>query len=105
MNERVYLIPPAVFAPVTLTVAAIVTGVVESWWFLFSIPFIWLGSICAAPNLNLVNGCFAYLAIILGFVVTAFFRPLGFAILAGAAFGYYASAAEKWIRMRPAPDA
>jgi hypothetical protein len=105
MNERVYLIPPAVFAPVTLTVAAIVASFVESWWFLTSLPFIWLGSICAAPNLNLANGCLAYLSIIFGFVVLAFFRPLGFAILVGAMAGFYASAAEKWIRMRPAPDA
>ena len=105
MTERVYQIPPAVFAPVTLTVAAIATSAIESWWFLVAIPFIWLGSVCAAPNLNLVNGCFSYLSIILGFVVTMFFRPLGFAILAGSALGFYFSAAEKWIRMRPAPDA
>jgi len=51
MNERIYLIPPAVFAPITLTVAAIVACFFVSWWFLAALPFIWLGSICAAPNL------------------------------------------------------
>ncbi len=40
-----------------------------------------------------------------GFVVTAFFRPLGLAILVGAMCGFYASALEKRIRMRPAPGA
>lgn len=42
---------------------------------------------------------------IVGGVVVVIFRPLGMAILGGAAAGYYASAIEKWIRMRPAPEA
>jgi hypothetical protein len=105
MTQRVYIVRPAVFAPAILSVIALVAAVQESWWFLAALPFVWLGSICAQPNLNLANGCLAYLAMIVGFAVTAFFRPLGLAIVAGAMSGFYVSALEKWIRMRPAPDA
>ena len=69
------------------------------WEFWFS------ESICAQPNLNLANGCLAYLAKLVGCGLFLVFRPLGLAILAGAMSGFYVSALEKWIRMRPAPDA
>jgi hypothetical protein len=105
MTPRVFIVPPAIFAPAILVVIAIVAAVQESWWFLAAVPFVLLGSVCAQPNLNLANGCFAYLAMIVGFALTAFFRPVGLAILAGAMSGFYASALEKWIRMRPAPEA
>jgi hypothetical protein len=104
MKPRVYIVPPAVFAPATLSVGAVVFAAQESWWYLSALPFIWLGSVSAQPNLNLVNGCLAYLAMIIGVGVCAFFRPLGMAIFAGAASGFMCSALEKWIRMRPAPD-
>lgn len=105
MAERVYIVRPAVFAPAILSVIAVVAAIQESWWFLAALPFIWLGSVCAQPNLNFANGCLAYLAMIVGFAVTMFFKPLGFAIVAGAVSGFYVSAVEKRIRMRPAPDA
>ncbi len=105
MPPRVYIIRPAIFAPVILSVVAGVFAAQESWWFLASLPFIWLGSVSAQPNLNLANGCLAYLAMIVGFAVMALFRPLGLAILAGAMSGFYVSAIEKRIRARPAPDA
>ena len=50
------------------------------------LPFIWLGSVCAQPNLNLANGCLAYLAMLVGVGVTALCRPLGIAILAESLF-------------------
>jgi hypothetical protein len=105
MIERVYRVRPAVIAPAVLAVAAIVFAVRQSWWALVALPFIYLGSICAQPNLNLANGCLAYLAMLIGFGITALFPPLGFAILGGAMSGFYASALEKWIRMRPVPEA
>jgi hypothetical protein len=105
MTTRAYIVRPAVFAPVVLSVATVVHAVQDSWWFLAALPFIWLGSVCAQPNLNLANGCLAYLAMMVGVAVAALHRPLGIAILAGAISGFYASAIEKWIRMRPAPDA
>jgi len=105
MTQRVYIVRPAIFAPAILSVAAVVLAIQESWWFLASLPFIWLGSVCAQPNLNLANGCLAYLAMLVGVAVTALFRPLGIAISAGAISGFYVSAIEKRVRMRPAPDA
>lgn len=105
MTPRAYIVRPAVFAPAVLSVVAVVLAVQDSVWYVAALPFIWLGSICAQPNLNLADGCLAYLAIVVGFVMLALFRPLGVAILAGAVSGLYASAIEKRIRMRPASDA
>jgi hypothetical protein len=105
MKPRTYIVRPAVFAPAVLSVVAVVFAIQDSWWFLAALPFIWLGSVCAQPNLNLANGCLAHLAMLVGVGVTALFRPLGIAILAGAISGFYFSAIEKRIRMRPAPDA
>jgi hypothetical protein len=105
MKERVYIVRPAVFAPAILSSIALAFAVRESWWYFVALPFIWLGSVCAQPNMNGADGCMAYLAMIVGFIVTAFFKPLGLAILAGAASGFYASAFEKWMRLRPALDA
>jgi hypothetical protein len=81
MTQRVYIVRPAVVAPVVLAAIAIVVAVRESLWALAALPFIYLGSISAQPNLNLANGCLAYLAMVAGFLVLALFRPLGFAIL------------------------
>jgi hypothetical protein len=103
MKQRVYIIRPAVFAPAVLSITAVVAAVRGSWWSLVALPFIWLGSVCAQPNLNLANGCLAYLAMIVGFALLALFRPLGLAIVAGAMSGFYFSAIEKRIRERPAP--
>ncbi len=104
MRERVYIVRPAVFAPAVLSVAAFVASFRESPWFLAALPFIWLGSISAQPNLNLANGCLAYVAMLVGFGLLLVYRPLGIAIVAGAMSGFYLSAVEKLIRMRPAPD-
>ena len=105
MSQRVYRVRPEVFAPAVLAVAAIVFAARQSWWALAALPFIYLGSVCAQPNLNLANGCLAYLAMLIGFAVTALCPPLGFAILGGAMSGFYVSALEKWVRMRPVPEA
>jgi hypothetical protein len=105
MTPRTYIVRHAVFAPVVLSVAAVVLAVQDTWWFLAALPFVWLGSVCAQPNLNLANGALAYLAMIVGAIVTVWFRPLGIAILSGAISGFYVSAIEKRIRLRPAPDA
>jgi hypothetical protein len=105
MSQRVYRVRPAVIAPAVLAVAAVVFAVRQSWWALVALPFIYLGSICAQPNLNLANGCLAYLAMLIGFGISALFPPLGFAIVGGAMSGFYVSALEKRIRMRPVPEA
>ncbi len=105
MTQRVYVVRPAIFAPVLLGVIAVIVAVRESWWALAGLPFIYLGSICAQPNLNLANGCLAHLAMFSGFIILALFRPLGCAVLGGAVSGFYISAIEKRIRMRPVREA
>lgn len=105
MTEGTYIIRPAIYSPVALSGIVVLLSFTESWWCIAAIPFIWLGSICAQPNMNLANGCLAYLAMLIGVGICAWFRPLGLPILFGAITGFYSSAIEKRIRMRPAPYA
>ena len=105
MKDRFVVVPPAVVAPVILTILAIVKSADQSWWILSAIPFIWLGSHCAAPDFNLADAFFAYMSMIIGIIIAAFFKPVGLAILAGVVSGYYISAIEMCMRMRPPPDA
>ncbi len=104
MTPRLYIVPPAIIAPAALSVVAVILGVRDSHWYFAALPFIWLGSICAQPNMNLVQGCLAYLAMIVGFALLVVFKPLGIAILGGACCGFYLSAIEKRLRMRPVPE-
>ncbi|HEX5243591.1 MAG TPA: hypothetical protein VFW23_10060 [Tepidisphaeraceae bacterium] len=87
-----------------LSVVAVVVGIRDSHWFFAALPFIWLGSICAAPNMNLAEGCLAYLAMILGYALLWVNKPLAIAILNGAISGFYLSAIEKRLRARPVPE-
>ncbi|WP_169980787.1 hypothetical protein [Tautonia rosea] len=96
-----YLIPPAVVAPVVLSGVAIVATFVVSIWSLVALPFVWLGARCAAPNLNLANGCLAYVAIFVGFLLSSWHEPRGLAITFGAIAGYSGGVIEKRLRMRP----
>ena len=100
---RCYRVPQAIFTPSILAIVFIALSTQLSWWFLVALPFVYLGSICAQPNLNLADGCLVYLAILLGFILLVFFKPVGVPILLGAVSRYYASAVEKWMRMRPVP--
>ena len=100
MTPPAYTVRPAVYAPAILSVIAVVAAGQESWWFLAALPSIWLGSVCAQPNLNLADGCLAYVAMVAGIAASVFHWLPGVAICAGAAAGYYASAVEKRIRMR-----
>ncbi len=102
--EIAYMVSPAWIAPSILSVVALVSGLAVTWWALAALPFIWLGSLCAAPNMNLADGCLVYLSFIAGAVIWAFFKPLGMAILFGAVTGYFASAVEKCVRMKPIQD-
>ena len=105
MTPRAHIIRPALFAPAVLSAIAVVGAVQWSWWSLAALPFIWLGSLCAQPNLNGANGCLAYLAIFVGIALIPLFKALGIAMLTGSMCGFYLSTVEKWPRMRPAPDA
>ena len=103
-NSDLRLVFPAVISPAILTVVAIVASAVWSWWWLAAIPFVWLGSICAQPNLNLADGCLSYVAGGVALIVVRFHAPLGLAILAGVISGYVLAFAEKMLTMKPLPN-
>ncbi|MEW4570940.1 hypothetical protein AB1L88_23985 [Tautonia sp. JC769] len=98
-----YFIPPAVIAPVVLSVVVIGVAFDVSPWSLAALPFVWLGARCAAPNLNLVNGCLAYVAFSAGLLLSSLHQPLGLAIVFGAVAGYWGGVIEKRLRMQPLP--
>ena len=100
-TEKIILVRGARIVPVALLVAAISIGISHSAWWLLSIPFIWVGWICAAPNLNLANGMLAYLSMIGGFILMQFHEPSGAAIAAGAAASFYLCALEMRITAKP----
>ncbi len=98
--DRVYVVPRLVYTQAVLGFVVLVLIHFGFWWALAAAPFILLGSWCAAPNLNLANGCLAYLAMIAGLLIAPFHPPLGIAISAGTAAGLYGGALEQNLRMR-----
>lgn len=100
-SDDVYLARPATAAPVVLAVVFVALSVASSPWWLAGVPFAALGTLCAQPNLNLVNGFPAYVAAALGIVLGEAYRPLeplGLAILAGSWSGICLGAVEKRLR-------
>ncbi|MCX6894494.1 MAG: hypothetical protein NTZ16_03105, partial [Verrucomicrobia bacterium] len=61
-TEKVIMVRRARFVPVCLFVAAVVLGIVMSPWWLLSIPFVAIGALFTAQNLNLINGMPSYLS-------------------------------------------
>jgi|GEM_PF-5547417 len=104
MVLRPYIVSAAIVAPLTLSLLALSIAMFHAWWFLAAIPFIWLSSLCAQPNLNLADGCLAWLCILLAIALLPFLPALAVPILAGAISSHFLSALEKRIRMRPNPN-
>ena len=99
--EQLYRVYAAVIAPGVLSLAALVAAFSVTAWWLVAIPFIWLGSMCAQPNLNLVDGCLTYLSASVALIVLGFHPASGIAILAGVVAGYIFGFIEKMMRMHP----
>ena len=100
-TDKVILVRRARFVPAGLFIAAVVLAVVASPWWLLSIPFVAVGTLFTAPNLNLVNGMPSYLSIIGGLVLVRFHEPSGLAMLAGVISSFYGSALEMRIFAKP----
>ena len=96
-----YKVKPALVAPIVACGVVIALALVDSPWWLLSIPFAVYASLSAQPNLNLADGCLAYLAIIIGFGIIYFHRPSGIAICFGTLEGFYLSAFEKRLTAKP----
>ena len=96
-----YRLKPAILAPIVVCAVVITLAFVDSPWWLLSIPFAVYASLCAQPNLNLADGCLAYLAIMIGFGIMYFHRPAGSAICFGTLASFYLSSFEKRMTAKP----
>jgi hypothetical protein len=99
--EKVIMVRRARFAPLTMSVAAVVLGIVVSPWWLLSVPCVLLGTLFTAPNLNLINGMPSYLAMIGGLVLMRYHHAAGLAVAAGTAAGFFLSALEMRVFAKP----
>ncbi len=100
-QPQYYRIEPAIVAPVITCCGIIALAYIDSYWWLLAIPFAVLASFCGQPNLNLADGCLAYLSIMFGLMLTHFHRESGIAILIGTLVSFYLAAIEKRIRAKP----
>src|SRR5882762_10508892 len=100
-TEKVIIVRRARYVPLCLLCTAMVLGFALSPWWLLSIPFVLVGTMFTAPNLNLINGLPSYVSILAGFILMRFHVPSGMAVLAGAAAGFYGSALEMRILAKP----
>ena len=102
--QKIYRIYPAKVAPVIVAVVATCLGFSVTPWAFIALPFIYLGSICAAPNLNLADGFLVLISMILGLVVAFFKKEIGVIIIVGVASSWLLSAIEKTITAKPIED-
>jgi hypothetical protein len=90
-----------VFVPVGLCAGALALAIGGSLWWLLALPFIVLGSLCAAPNLNLADGFLALLAVAVGIVVSCFHAGAGISIILGTSTSWFLASIEKSVRAVP----
>ena len=101
LEQKIIMVRRARVVPVLLAVGAVAIGITQSTWWFLSIPFIVVGWISAAPNLNLANGMLAYLSMVVGFVLFHFHKQSGLAVVAGAMGGFYLCAIEMRLTAKP----
>src|SRR5262249_18105519 len=101
MKTTWYKVYPALAAPLLLAITSLFLGFTRTGWAFLGLPFIYLGSMCAAPNMNLANGFLAILAILLGFAVCLFNQAIGLPIGLGTSASWLLSSLEMRIRAQP----
>lgn len=105
MSEPIaYRVRPAIVVPVLLSIGAVALGVTTNTWALVAIPFIVLGSVCAAPNHNLADGFLVIVASIIGLVVSKYHQDIGNSIFLGTVSSWFLSSFEKRYRAAPIYD-
>ena len=100
MKTTWYKVYQAIVAPLLLAI----TSLTRTGWAFLSLPFIYLGSICAAPNMNLANGFLARLAMLLGLAGTQTNPAIGLPIFFGTSASWLLSSLEMCIRAQPLKD-
>ena len=104
-QQKVYRVYPAVVAPILLCIGAVWFAVTRDLCMLAALPFIFLGSVCSAPNGNLADGFRAVLSALIGLAVAKWlFEPLGHAIFAGSIGGWIGGVIEKRVTMKPGEE-
>lgn len=99
--QKFILVRQARFVPIGLILCSLFLAFTSSLWWLLSIPFVVIGALFTAPNLNFVNGFFSYVSIVLGSILTIFYFPVGIAVLLGIVFSFFGSAIEMLIFSQP----
>lgn len=94
-------IKPAIFAPIVLVGLLVWAAFELSPWALIGIPFAVLGTLSGQPNLNLADGCLAYIATIGGFLLISVHSEIGLTIAISSYAGLWGGAIEKRIRAVP----
>lgn len=78
-------------------VAVVLTIFASPWWLLFG-PFVIIGRVFTAPNLNLANSLPSHASMVGGALLMKFHQAAGTAVLAGVIFSFYGSALEMRFR-------
>jgi hypothetical protein len=99
-----YRVYPAKIAPLLCGATAVLVAIAWWPWALSALPFIYLGSICAAPNFNLADGCLVFISVALGAGVVLLNAEVGVAIIAGSAISWVISCIEKAITAKEIKD-
>jgi len=98
-------VPPAIIVPIALSAVAIWLSLTRTAWTLIALPFILLGSVCAAPNFNLADGFIALIAMMAGMILLWVHPFSGEPVCMGSFFSWTLSSVEKRIRAVPIRDA
>ena len=96
-----YRVHRAIYVPLLLAIGAAWLAIAVNPWALLAIPFIVLGSMCAAPNLNLADGFLAVFAMVLEMVAANYFRDAGSAVFLGTFASWVLGSIEKRLRATP----
>ena len=99
-----YLVPRAFVVPVLLIALALYLGFSANAWAYLAIPFVVLGALCAAPNLNLADGFLVMVSAVIGFLVALKYPDGGYAIAGGAILSWLLSSFERGVRSKRVPD-
>lgn len=99
--QKIYRIYPAKIAPIAVGAVAVYVGLAVTPWAFIALPFVYLGSICAAPNLNLADGFLVLVSTVVGAGVTFFEKEIGVIIIVGVVSSWILSAIEKTITAKP----
>jgi len=99
-----YRVYPAVFVPCLLALGTLAIAFTLAPLAFIALPFIYLGSSSAAPNLSLSSGFLALIAVGAGLLVSFYQLEIGAAIFLGSGVSWVLSSFEQRLRAKPVPQ-